>query len=115
MATANQYTELSARLEGLLRRHAVLEAQAKERKERRCQIEAQLRELGVDPTNLEKEEARLKAEEEQAVVEATRLMDVFEKALDSPNKGSATGTSMTETIPVEEEKLPTPTTEDIDI
>lgn len=89
MTTEQDYVELTQRTERLMRQHAVLEAQEKDKETRRAAITKALLELGVDPTQPEKELARLEAEAAEALREATQRVDEFERLLANPNKAEA--------------------------
>lgn len=78
---AAQYQQLSSRRESILQQVAVAESREAANKERREQLEAELKAAGVDPTRPEEEAARLQREIEADRTSVAEQLDEIEKQL----------------------------------
>jgi len=83
MITAEQYTELGKRLDGLAQKRAVLLSKEKDKAERRKELAKKLKAGGVDLDQPEEEVERLRAEIDQAYTESRKMVDEFEEAMDA--------------------------------
>lgn len=76
-----RFTELADRLARLKERRAVLVSKEEEKRKERVKLEAELQAMGVDPTKLDEEEARLTKELDDLYQKSKVEVDEFEKKL----------------------------------
>jgi len=72
-------SRLRARLEEAKRARAAAEAKREMALKRKAEVEAQIREMGVDPERVEEEIARLRAEVREKLERAAELLRPFEE------------------------------------
>lgn len=87
MTTKEQYLELGEKLTRLKERRAVLEAREADRAKESERISAELRLVGVDPTNPDAEIERLTREIDAEFARAQSEIDTFERDLTAAEEG----------------------------